>query len=376
MPALASYAADFLPHSPLVPEHLRAQLPEDTLITIDALRHHLGQNAVPLAGWAQAVTQLRTASIHEKTQQHWQDKIYSKAMGQLKESVPQRDRCRLALQTPHTAAWLTCTPQPAAGNELDHCNFKLGLQWWLGLPILPPEDIGEKCGQCGACLDAFGDHAVACLKNGITQRHTALQDWLIHAARQAGVTCTKEGALPDNDRPADVLLHNWTGSTPLAVDLTVCHPLRPSEARPTPESVRKAMTLQETHKCTKYSERCARVGWKFQPLVIHPFGGLTIQGTQLFHRLSRLFAENSTMLPTKGERVQLFWQTFSITVMRQVTNQLRLTTYTGPQGPVLPHVWPMDAFGNEIAVTSKAVKRPRPAQGTRQDSVQQHIPYA
>ena len=108
------------------------------------------------------------------------------------------------------------------------------------------------------------------------------------------------------------------------------------------------MIAQEDLKCKKYTTKCARVGWSFMPLAIHPFGGLTPTGTVFMHRLSRLYDENVTSHSTRGERVSYFWQTFSVTVIREVTNQLRLTTYTGPQGPVLPVVWPMDAFGNEL----------------------------
>ena len=135
-------------------------------------------------------------------------------------------------------------------------------------------------------LGCFRDHAVSCMRNGINQLHQAAQDWLLKSARSAGITCSREAELPDKDRPADVLFHNWSGDGPLAVDLTVSHPLRPSEAQPTPEGVRKSMIAQEDHKCKKYSRKCAQVGWGFMPLAIHPFGGLTPTGTQFLHRLS------------------------------------------------------------------------------------------
>ena len=188
----------------------------------------------------------------------------------LKNLVPQRDKCRLALQGPHTAAWLAEAPRAIEGTELDHSDFRLALQWWLGVPILPVEDVGERCAQCSGCLDAFGDHAVACLRNGIQKRHTNIQDWLLSTARQAGFSCTREAALPNLERPGDVLFHNWTGGKPLAVDLTVSHPLRPSEPRPTPDKVRKAMTVEEQLKNAKYTKQCASVGWSFRPLAIHP----------------------------------------------------------------------------------------------------------
>lgn len=134
----------------------------------------------------------------------------------------------------------------------------------------------------------------------------------------------------------------------MAVDVTCVHPLRPSEGRPTPENVRKALVAEETNKRNKYNQSCAEVGWRFQPLAIHPFAGCTSDGAQFLHRLGRFYAESATARHTKAERVSLFWSTFSITVIREVTAQLRLTTYTGPQGPVLQYLWPTDDGGNEI----------------------------
>ena len=68
------------------------------------------------------------------------------------------------------------------------------------------------------------------------------------------------------------------------------------------------------------------------------------------HRLSRLYAENTTVRNTKGEKIALFWQTFSATVMREVSQQLLTTTYTGPQGPVLRTLIPLDSYGNELPI--------------------------
>ena len=153
------------------------------------------------------------------------------------------------------------------------------------------------------------------------------------------------------------------------MDITVSHPLRPSEARPTPEKARKALVLEEQLKCNKYQVKCATAGWSFKPLAMHPFVGMTANGVQFLHRLSRLYAENTTVKPTRSEKVAFFWHTFTVTVMKEVTRQLRLTTYTGPQGPMIPYAIPVDEAGNEVPLTlgGHRLKRHRP-QG-------QHCPY-
>jgi hypothetical protein len=233
-------------------------------------------------------------------------------------------------------------------TQFEHCDYRLALCWQLGLPLLPADTMGEKCAQCGLCLDAFGDHAVSCKGNGITVRHGVIQDWLLARAREAGIACTREGGLDDHTRPADVLLHSWAGQGPLAVDVTCVNPLRPSEARPPPDRVRKFLLDEEQRKMAKYRRQCLDRGWDFMPLVTHPFAGTTSLGGQFLHRLSRLYAENTSGMASKSELIQLFWQTYSCAIMMQVACQLRLTTYTGPQPITLnPLPW-VDKAGNEF----------------------------
>ena len=129
----------------MVPELLKHQLPAGTKQVIEEPRGQLGIHAIPLEQLAQDTSLLHTASVREKAEQHWQEKVYTLLHKQLSESSSQRDKCRVALQTANTAQWLKCTPKASDGTEMDHRNFKLGLQWWLGVPILPRGDIWEKC---------------------------------------------------------------------------------------------------------------------------------------------------------------------------------------------------------------------------------------
>ena len=70
MAAIASFATEFLPHSTLIPEHLRTQLPADTKQVIDELRAKLGEHAAPLDQWAGDISLLHSATVREKAQQH------------------------------------------------------------------------------------------------------------------------------------------------------------------------------------------------------------------------------------------------------------------------------------------------------------------
>ena len=56
--------------------------------------------------------------------------------------------------------------------------------------------------------------------------------------------------------------------------------------------------------------------------------------------------------------------------MKEGATQLRTTTYTGPQGPVIPYRIPIDDLGNELPMGhgGRRLKRPR--------CRQRHEPYA
>ena len=79
---------------------------------------------------------------------------------------------------------MTGLPSATFNTEFEHCDYRLALNWQLGLPLLPADTMGERCAQCGLCLDAFGDHAVSCKGNGITVRHGVIQDWLLERAKE------------------------------------------------------------------------------------------------------------------------------------------------------------------------------------------------
>lgn len=113
-----------------------------------------------------------------------------------------------------------------------------------------------------ACLDAWGDYAVTYKASGLTHRHNFIQDWLLTTVHQA--TASKEVVLPDGSRPGDILLHTWKGGPLVAVDLTVVHPLRPSEPHPSPESVKKM------------EDRQPPSPWWSDPLSVAKWGPLVI----------------------------------------------------------------------------------------------------
>lgn len=274
-----------------------------------------------------------------------------------------------------TCAWLSATPSATEQTLFEHCDYKIALQWWLGTALTPEEETGSTCVLCGACLDHWGDHAVTCRLNGITQRHSAAQHWLARTARAAGIPVQLEAALPDSSRPGDVLLQQWESNKPRAIDLTIVHPLRPSAARPTVDRVRESLLREEAAKRAKYDAPCQAHRWTFQPLVFHPWAGTTPRGSVFLHKLCKRYAENANHRQTKTELVRLFWQTLTCTLMSEVARQLRLNTHTGlPQG-ALPPSPVVDAAGNDITLPTSA-KRPRWTTSRNSATVVTHQPYS
>jgi hypothetical protein len=378
--AIVSYLKDREDGHCPVPDQVRQTVPPDFVAILTDARAELGASVEPLSSWVANPLTAATASHRDSTQQKWADQLWQRQFRTWKTTGSHRELCRKALQTPNTASWLSCSPNANDNTLFEHCDYKVALQWWMGVPIAPETEVGATCPLCGACQDAWGDHAVTCRNNGITQRHSSVQQWLLTTARQAGVPCVQEAMLPDGRRPGDVLLQRWAGQGPRAVDLTVVHPLRPSSARPTVERVRESLLREEKAKEDKYRDACHAHHWAFQPLVFHPWAGTTPQGAVFLHRLCRLHAENAEHPPLKPDRVRMFWQTLTCTIMGEVARQLRSTSYTGPTDPLLSDSPAVDAAGNDHAARGK---RPRRAPGgtasspaSAASSPRSHQPYA
>ena len=76
-----------------------------------------------------------------------------------------------------------------------------------------------------------GDHAITYVRHGeITARHSNICNAIFEVARSTNLAPRKEEAalIPSNNsKPADVLIPNFAGK-PLALDVTIVHPLTPA----------------------------------------------------------------------------------------------------------------------------------------------------
>ena len=141
-----------------------------------------------------------------------------------------------SLITPHATAWLSCRELL---KILSQGEFVGGLTWVSGLKI---RDEPYICPDCGREADVFGVHAVTCQRSGsISRGHSVLRNAIAELFAKAGISAAPKQRLPNSlDRPADLLVSSWGGST-VAVDFTIITPTRASAS---PSSI-SATTLME-----------------------------------------------------------------------------------------------------------------------------------
>ena len=90
----------------------------------------------------------------------------------------------------HAGDWLSVTPSSALGFHLHDLEFRLCLQYWLGLRMV---EEGTRCPVCQAVADPFGDHQVGCGGNGDhIHWHNSLRDTLYSTAQSAALAPRRE----------------------------------------------------------------------------------------------------------------------------------------------------------------------------------------
>jgi len=216
-------------------------LPEALLQPPSDLRNHLqkvqswvGPNFQPVQSWLNGALPAIEA---EHTRQNWWASKISRAVWEaLPEGAPLRDKCRLKLQSmPHATAWLSTPPSRPFQDILSGTQVRLLLRWWLGSQLVPGQNPVQ-CPNCGQAADVFGDHWICCSKSAITKRHHYARDAIATLIREQGFTTFTEVSIGARERPADIAIQGFE-ARPMAIDLTISHPLQPSQQR-NPEEVK------------------------------------------------------------------------------------------------------------------------------------------
>ena len=159
-------------------------------------------------------------------QSAWSDEILDRRAATFDNAVIASLRLlRTANSAPGAGLWLTALPN--ARTPFTASEWQCLLRFRVGAPCFAP---AEPCSGCGITMDPSGDHALCCAHNGLYRRHNHVRGALYQLAKSANWSPVLEAALPNSShRPADILLRS-AEARPLAIDVTIVHPLRPSDS--------------------------------------------------------------------------------------------------------------------------------------------------
>ena len=196
--------------------------------------------------------------------------------------------------------WLNVVPSPSLGLHLHDREFRLCLQYWLGLQMV---EEGTRCPVCQAAMDSLGDHGVGCGGDGdCTHRHDSIRDTLFSIAQTAALAPRKEvpSLFPDSrSRPADVYLPYWKRGQPAAMDVTVISPLQQKTLAAASISQGHALTVGEDRKMAANAEACREVGVSFIPLVVETLGGWSDRAADNIKSIGRQLGQRTGAPPAE-----------------------------------------------------------------------------
>ena len=219
-----------------------------------------------------------------KEQSAWSDELIEAAETKFDGDVTERLRCLRNLQcTPNSGLWLTRPPgktEPFSAPE-----YQALLKFRTGVPLYPE---GSVCTTCGQGMDPWGDHALCCSHAGTSRRHNRVRNTIWALAEEAGwrpsLEATLEGTLL---RPADVLLRSLY-NRPIALDVTVVHPLRLSQQNVAMRGEPSLTAMAaERAKIAESADLCAAKQWGFRPFGADCTGGLGPGARLIVRQLQR-----------------------------------------------------------------------------------------
>ena len=236
-----------------------------------------------LADWSK----LRPHPLFSKWQDQssWADESYLRRASLWDTQVEERLRSLRSLQTaPNAGLWLTALPAASADKRFSAPEWQALLRHRTGVPL--SQGPSPVCSACGSPMDFFGDHSLCCASAGIYRRHNRIRDTLFSLSQDPGWQPILEPATATLSRPADVLLHS-TDPKPLAVDVTIVHPLRLSGSQATRDVATATASDAESAKRKANSIPCRDANWLCCPFGVETTGGMGPSASKLCNRLAR-----------------------------------------------------------------------------------------
>ena len=134
-------------------------------------------------------------------------------------------------------------------------------------------------------MDAFGDHAITCVKNNFHIRHRFVVDALANVLTSAGCRIDLEVAITGKERPADILVHHLDCQLPMAIDVTAVHPL----VRFDESGNGNIVITAEKEKHRHYDAMCEAFGVAFSAFGVSTFGTVGADASNLLRHITGQF---------------------------------------------------------------------------------------
>ena len=184
--------------------------------------------------------------------------------------------------------WLNAIPSAPLGLNLDNNALRIGVRLRLGVPVV----MLHQC-PCGAAVDKFGHHGLACKRSaGRHLRHNLLNDGILRALQSAGVQAVREPPGLDRGggkRPDGVTLVPWARGRCLLWDATCPDTLAPSHVTNSSTEAGSAGKAAESKKVAKYSTLAT--AHEFVPMAIETMGTWGACGLAFVCEIGRRIAE-------------------------------------------------------------------------------------
>ena len=243
--------------------------------------------AVPLAETAWKALGGVSGPVGEdsRIQRLWDEGTCAPAADTLLQGALEITSARLlASRAPGSGAWLSAVPSASLGLNLDDSALRVAVGLRLEFPLV----LAHQC-TCGATVDKFGHHGLACKRSaGRHLRHNLLNDTILRALQSANVAAVREppGLLrTDAKRPDGATLVPWSRGRCLVWDATCPDTLAPSYLQRSAAQSGAAAALAEVKKQTKYAN--LTTAHEFVPVAIETLGSWGAMGLIFVNEVGR-----------------------------------------------------------------------------------------
>ena len=200
--------------------------------------------------------------------------------------------------------WLNVAPSCALGLHLQDREFRLCLDYWLGLCLMVH---GTPCPFCASekMANLMGNNYFGCGGNGgRIHWHDSLRYVLFCCCSICCPCSTEESSHFDfwlcHSCPANVFLPNWSRGCPAALDVTVISALQDLIVAGAAIMQGHALRIGEERKMAAHRSDCQATGISFVPLFVEILGGWSEEAVHTIGRIGRFLRQHSGIPPSES----------------------------------------------------------------------------